>query len=237
MKKAILTVLLVAFAAGASLVAQTTEVSQPNVFELSATTAQQRLKEISLNKFEDPGFWRVAFPLDYGLITMKRLPGEPSRKEALPEEDRLNIRERDDYVIGVRVSYFRRAMASFSVVPVRPIPVEGICKEVSVWVVGRNFGHTLKLIVEDFRGNRNELTMGKLNFAGWKQIRVTIPPTIEQRDYHYGSRMGLKIIGFKIDTDLEETYGSYYVYFDDLRATTDLFPEENRDQDDIPDTW
>jgi hypothetical protein len=34
-----------------------------------------------------------------------------------------------------------------------------------------------------------------------------------------------------------ESYGSYYVYFDDLRATTDLFAESYRDKDDMPDGW
>jgi hypothetical protein len=34
-----------------------------------------------------------------------------------------------------------------------------------------------------------------------------------------------------------ETYGSYYIYFDDLRAVTDLFAENNRDVDDMADAW
>ncbi|MDR0706482.1 MAG: flagellar filament protein FlaA, partial [Treponema sp.] len=33
------------------------------------------------------------------------------------------------------------------------------------------------------------------------------------------------------------TYGTYYLYLDDLRAVTDLFLEDNRDSDDIADGW
>ena len=40
-----------------------------------------------------------------------------------------------------------------------------------------------------------------------------------------------------IDADILESYGTYYVYFDDLRAVTDLFAEESRDEDDMVDNW
>jgi hypothetical protein len=49
--------------------------------------------------------------------------------------------------------------------------------------------------------------------------------------------MGIKIDGFKIECDPEETFGTYYIYLDGLRATTDLFAEETRDVDDMADTW
>jgi hypothetical protein len=73
---------------------------------------------------------------------------------------------------------------------------------------------------------------------------VAIPPQAEdgingivQRNYHYNNRLGIKITGFRIDVDPWEAYGSYYIYLDDLRAVTDLFAEDNRDPDDMPDTW
>ncbi|MCX7656982.1 MAG: flagellar filament outer layer protein FlaA, partial [Treponemataceae bacterium] len=128
--------------------------------------------------------------------------------------------------------------------PLRPIPIEGITKTISVWVVGRNYNHVLKVVLQDFFGREYELYMGRLNFQGWKKLTVAIPPQspdgksgIVQRDYHYNSKMGLKIIGFKVECDPMEAYGSYYIYFDDLRAVTDLFAEENRDPDDMVDTW
>jgi hypothetical protein len=34
-----------------------------------------------------------------------------------------------------------------------------------------------------------------------------------------------------------EAYGSYYIYFDDLRAVTDLFAEDIKDADDPSDMW
>jgi hypothetical protein len=49
--------------------------------------------------------------------------------------------------------------------------------------------------------------------------------------------MGIKITGFRVNVDPWEAYGSYYVYLDDVRAVTDLFAEDNRDPDDMLDTW
>ena len=83
----------------------------------------------------------------------------------------------------------------------------------------------------------NVLPMGTLNFSGWKQLTVAVPPSIVQQDYHYTDRMGLQIIGFLVEPDMMEAYGTYYIYLDDLRAYTDLFADEYRDEDDMVDSW
>jgi hypothetical protein len=49
--------------------------------------------------------------------------------------------------------------------------------------------------------------------------------------------MGLKIVGFRVDCDPEDAYGSYYIYLDDLRVVTDLYEMEARDPDDMYDNW
>jgi hypothetical protein len=44
-------------------------------------------------------------------------------------------------------------------------------------------------------------------------------------------------MGFRVVVDPMEARGSYYIYFDDLRAETDLFSEHYRDADDMMDGW
>lgn len=211
--------------------------STPNPAKIGVDSAQQRLKEISINKFEDPGFWKVSIPLDAGIITARRLNGSPADKKVLADEQAAGIKETDRYVLGVKAEYFGRTNTTISIEPIRPLAVPGITKTISVWVIGRNNNHRLGILVEDFFGNRNLLPMGKLNFSGWKQITVAVPPTLQQRNPHYNNFMGVKILGFVIEPELTETIGSYFVYFDDLRVVTDLFAEENRDPDDIADSW
>jgi hypothetical protein len=211
--------------------------AQTDPDNLGTDTAQQALQEVSVTRFEDPGFWRVGVPSDQGIITHRRLEGAPAGKEPIEAEEEAGIEAQDRYVLGVKTTFYRRGSTTISVEPIRPLPVPGITKTLSVWVVGRNFNHDLYVRVQDPFGNRNTVYMGRLNFSGWKQMSAPIPTTLRQRDTHYQDQTGLQVIGFLIEPALEETFGSYYVYFDDLRAITDLFPEESRDPDDMLDAW
>ncbi len=214
-----------------------TTAGEPDPAEIGVDTAQQKLKEVSISKFEDAGFWSVSMGRDQGLTTLRRLPGGPLDKEPIPDEEQIGLSETDQYVLGVRVDYYKRGFNQFVITPAKPLPVEGIVKTLSMWVVGRNSPHVLKMLISDQFGNNAEITMGKLNFTGWKKMTVAVPTTIKQQDYHYANRMGLKIEGFRIDCDPVETRGTYFIYFDDLRAVTDLFAEESRDVDDMMDNW
>lgn len=209
----------------------------PDAAAIGVDTAQQRLQEISISKFEDAGFWRVYMPIDQGIIESRRFVGGPNDKQPLPEEEAIGIATPDEHVLGVKASFFRRGNSEIFIQPIRPLQVPGITKTIQVWVVGRNFNHRLNVIVGDFFGNVNVLNMGTLNFSGWREMTVAVPPTLVQRDFHYNDRMGLQILGFMIEPDLLETFGTYYVYFDGLRVLTDLFAEESRDPDDMVDSW
>lgn len=149
----------------------------------------------------------------------------------------------DTKVLGVKVEFFHRGLNSFFVKAARPIPIEGVTKTVSVWVAGRNMDHDLILLVQDYFGNNFEIYMGKLAFSGWKKMTVAIPPSLDgehgivQSSAYYGDRPGLRIVGFRIDCNPMLARGSYYIYFDDLRAVTDLYDIENHDEDDMMDNW
>jgi hypothetical protein len=210
--------------------------------QLGIETAQQKLKEISVEKFEHDGFWRSFMSPDQGYTTTRLFEGSPLNKKPIPEEEGMDIPDR--YVLGTRVDYLRRGHSSFTIYPIRPIPIEGITKTISVWAAGRNFNHDLVILIQDFFGRNFELWVGKLNFQGWKQLTVAVPPQtpdgrsgVVQRNYHYNNQMGIKVVGFRVDVDPLEAFGSYYVYLDDLRAVTDLFAEESRDPDDMVDSW
>lgn len=197
-----------------------------NPYIVGITSSEVRLKEVSVDKYENEGTWIAKMSSDEGIVQCRLFDGAPMSKEPIEDEEGMNIP--DDKVLGVKVSFYRRGMNSFEVYASKPIPVEGITKTVSVWVIGRSIPHELNLIVEDYFGQRYELYVGKLNHAGWKQMTVAIPPqradgkgALVQRNNHYGRNLGLKVVGFRIDCDLDESYGQYYIYFDDLRAVTE----------------
>jgi len=216
----------------------------PDAESVGIDSAEQRIKEVSIDKFESEGTWYTKMSADEGIIRSRLFAGAPANKKPLAAEEGMNIA--DEKVLGVKVSFYRRGCNSFEVLAVKPLPVEGISKTVSLWVVGRSYPHTLKLLVEDFWGQRFEIYVGKLNHAGWKLMTATIPPQntasgvsgIVQKDHHFAnSGMGIKIVGFKVECDLMEAYGDYYMYFDDLRVVSDLYEVDLRDKDDMADFW
>jgi hypothetical protein len=240
MKRAVI-VALVLVCAGFAF-AQSDDSDAPRAELIGIDTAQQKLKEVSVEKFEHDGYWASSMSTDTGYTSTRLFAGAPAGKVPLEEEEGMDIPDR--FVLGTRVDFLRRGHTSFTLYPLRPIPIEGITKTISVWVVGRNYNHELKILIEDFFGRPYELYVGTLNFQGWKRLTVAIPPQAEdgingivQRNYHYNNQLGLKVTGFRIECDPMEAFGSYYIYLDDLRATVDLFAEDNRDPDDMNDAW
>ena len=239
MKKIILAVCAVL--AGGLIFAQNSSLLEPTPETIGADSAAMALREINVDKFEREGSWDVTISSDYGVITSRLFDGNPAMKDVL-EEDK-GKEDEDAFVYGVKVEFFRRGVNSFYITSVRPLPVEGIAKTISVWVCGRNQDHNLWVLVQDMFGRNYELYMGTLGFAGWKKMTAVVPPSpdgehgIVQQSAFYNSRPGLRIVGFRIDCNPMLARGSYYVYFDALRVVTDLYDLQYRDEDDMSDNW
>lgn len=237
MKKFFLSVLVAA--AACAVFAQNSLVEEPNPETVGNDSAMQALREISLDKFERDGSWFVHMSPDYGVIAARNFEGSPAMKEPLKGEEEVE----DTQVLGVKVEFFRRGVNSFYINAQRPIAIEGVTKTVSVWVCGRNQGHDMFLLVEDYFGRNYELYMGNLGFSGWKKLTCVVPPSpdsehgIVQRSAYYGNKPGLRVIGFRVDCNPMLARGTYYMYLDDLRCVTDLYDLENQDIDDMSDAW
>lgn len=239
MKRVIAVLMVVATFGMAFAQNGTTSLTDPDPTIIGADSAKQALREVSVDLYEREGSWNARISSDNGVVTARLFDGSPAAKEPMAENEGVT----DERVLGVKVEFFRRGVNSFYVTAARPIPIEGITKTVSVWVTGRNQGHELYLLVQDYFGNNFEIYMGTLAFSGWKKMTAAIPPSpdgergIVQQSAYYGERPGLRIIGFRVDCDPLLARGSYYLYFDDLRAVTDLYDMENRNEDDMIDNW
>jgi hypothetical protein len=209
-------------------------------------TANSQLTEVRLSGFEDASFWDVYMPLDQGVILKQTKYGAPV--DVSDDKATNSISKRDDKygipktydkhkVLGVKVQYIARGYNWFTIRPSKPIIIEGICQSISCFVAGRNYRHTLKMLILDYFGSEREVIMDKLNFIGWRELVATIPSTIIQTEYHYAYKQGIKFNGFLVECDPQETFCTYYLYFDELRAITDIFNEKTRDVDDMYDDW
>lgn len=240
MKKYILTAAALLCAAGMAF-AQSKSLAEPDPNDVGTGSAASALREVSIEKFERDGAWNVHISPDAGVISCRLFEGNPAAKEPL-EEDK-GKEDLDTHVLGVKVQFFRRGINSIYLTAVRPLPVEGVSKTLSVWVAGRNQDHDIFVLIQDYFGHSYELYLGNLGFSGWKQMTVAVPPSpdgehgIVQSSAYYGDRPGLRIVGFRIDCNPMLARGTYFIYFDDLRAVTDLYELQNRDEDDMPDNW
>ena len=241
MKKLHFAVMAALILSGASVFAQTDSLSEPDASNIGNDSAKQALREVSVDRFEREGSWNVHISPDYGVISGRLFDGYPLAKE--PLEDADNQEMEDTKVFGVKTEFFRRGVNSFYITAARPIPIEGVTKTVSVWVCGRNMGHQMWLLVQDYNGNNFEIWMGSLEFSGWKKLTTAIPPSpdgehgIIQQSVYHGDKPGLRIVGFRVDCNPMEAKGSFYMYLDDIRAVTDLYDIQNRDEDDMMDNW
>lgn len=241
MKKLHFAVMAALILSGASVFAQTDSLSEPDASNIGNDSAKQALREVSVDRFEREGSWNVHISPDYGVISGRLFDGSPLAKE--PLEDADNQEMEDTKVFGVKTEFFHRGVNSFYITAARPIPIEGVTKTVSVWVCGRNMGHQMWLLVQDYNGNNFEIWMGSLEFSGWKKLTTAIPPSpdgehgIIQQSVYHGDKPGLRIVGFRVDCNPMEAKGSFYMYLDDIRAVTDLYDIQNRDEDDMMDNW
>ncbi|MCR5080394.1 MAG: flagellar filament outer layer protein FlaA [Treponema sp.] len=241
MKKIRFAILTLSVVFAGSLFAQTESLSEPDASNIGNDSARQALREVSVERFEREGSWNVHISPDYGVINGRLFDGSPLAKEEL--NDANNQQVEDTKVLGVKVEFFRRGVNSFYITSARPIPIEGVTKTVSIWVCGRNMGHQMWLLVQDYNGHNFEIWMGSLEFSGWKKLTTAIPPSpdsehgIIQQSVYHGDKPGLRIVGFRVDCNPMEARGSFYMYLDDMRAVTDLYDLENRDEDDMMDNW
>ena len=246
MKKIYLAFLAAAVVATGAAFAQSnsngsTSIADPDASIIGNDATREALREVSVDRFEREGFWNVHCSPDYGVIAGRLFDGSPDAKE--PLNDINNKEFSDTKVFGAKIEFFRRGVNSFYITAARPLPIEGVTKTVSVWVCGRNMGHDLWLLVQDYNGNSFEIWMGSLEFSGWKKLTTAIPPStdgehgIVQSSVYYGNKPGLRIVGFRVDCNPMEAQGSYYIYLDDLRSVTYLYDQENKDLDDMDDSW
>ena len=182
-----------------------------------------------IDNFEFANTWQGSIPRDFGLINIIRREGGPADVTAEGEENR--------YMLGAKVEYFRTGYPYFSITPPRPVKIPGYTKEISVWVAGRNHNNAMSFYIYDINGKQQSIGNVSLNFVGWKNVTVQVPASVKQEDFRGQREQGISFMGIFIKVDPRDSYGKYYVYFDNLVAKTDMYLETYREEDDPLDTW
>ena len=88
----------------------------------------------------------------------------------------------------------------------------------SLWVWGCAKRYNLDAYFEDYNGIVHKVSMGSLNFRGWRKITVKIPTSIPQASKSTPLKRALKFLRFKISSELDEDPGAFYLYFAYMEA-------------------
>jgi len=102
-------------------------------------------------------------------------------------------------------------------------------------VLGRKTRHTLNVKLRDHTGRLHRLNMGRLDFWGWREMSVVIPPYIPQPARAIALNRHLRFVSFFVQSDPFEGSGVFYFYLSQLRVVTDF--SEFTGDDSIKDIW
>jgi hypothetical protein len=103
------------------------------------------------------------------------------------------------------------------------IPIPGRIQYLDMWVWGSNLNYSLEVFFRDYRGIVHTIPMGSLNFTGWRNMRVRIPPHIPQARRALPRFAGLQLVKFRVWTNPAERVDNFFIYFNQLQILTDIF--------------
>jgi hypothetical protein len=105
----------------------------------------------------------------------------------------------------------------------------GVIKQVGLNVYGLNFPHSISVILQDENNERHEISMGYLQFDGWRQLIWDNPNYItdvrdrELRTYPLYPNLQpmMKLVGFRVYRDGSNVGGDFITYIRDVSLVYD----------------
>jgi hypothetical protein len=114
------------------------------------------------------------------------------------------------------------------------IPIPGRISYMDLWVWGSNLDYYIEAYVRDYQGVVHNIRLGNIGYAGWRNLRATIPNNIRQSKRVLPRFAGLTFVKFRIWTQPSEKVEDFYVYFKQFKVLTDTF-ESLFDGDELAD--
>ncbi len=179
-----------------------------------------------LNDFESAEDWRAfsTSPLGDTKVQTKLQLGKmvdvyaPSN---LTTAEKQLFQEGKNHVLGIKTYFKDRGFDRVEIRPPHEYRVEGIGKEVSIWVLGRNYRHTLYFKFRNYAGKIYKLRAGRLNFFGWRKLTVTLPGWLSQDARFSLFDKNLRFVSMFVESDKREVGGPFYFYVDHLTMKVD----------------
>ena len=127
--------------------------------------------------------------------------------------------------LGIKILYPEFYQASVFIRPNEGIVLNGKCKKIAVWLLGRGQNIDIEIVLLDYLGNNYYLPAGKIDHLGWKYFEVDIPVTVPQNFNSYPQQETLEFSGFIISNNperyIDKIHKPIYIYIDHLESLMD----------------
>jgi len=131
--------------------------------------------------------------------------------------------------LGVKV--FGRRGDVFRITPEKPFVIKKYCKNLNIWVYGKNFSGELIFVVKDVDGTVQNISFGRLNFNGWRKLTARVGKKVRQQNEFLEQEKSFEIL-FMLYKPANDTLIPIWQYFylDDITATVrDKYKDKQSD--------
>jgi hypothetical protein len=199
--------------------------------------AKDALEKVVLEDFEEAEDWRARSTTPLGetkLVKMvqrglikdvfdeKSVPMVKDDKgQYAPVSEKQEEKINKNHILGIKTYFANRGFDRVEVSPPHEYIIKGKARQVSVWVLGRKYNHTLHVKLRDYKGNIHTVRLGRLDFFGWRKLTASVPGFIPQSSRHSLQDKNLHFVSLYVTSDTHEVGGDFYFYVDDLEVRTD----------------
>jgi len=204
--------------------------NQPTQPSREDVQSQSPLVQVDLEDFEEAEDWYAKSTSPLGetktlkLVQRGEIRATDDENMRPPEGEALSVEvdpNNPNHILGVKTYFVDRGFDRVEVKPPHPYVLKGKVRQFSIWVLGRNYRHTMYLKIRDYRGTIHKIRLGRLDFFGWRKFTVAVPGWIPQSTRFALIDKNLQFLSIFVVSDTHEVGGEFYFYVDGLKALVD----------------
>ncbi len=131
--------------------------------------------------------------------------------------------------LGVKILFPEFSKEHVFIGPKESWKIDGVCKLIWVWLLGRGNNVDLEIILRDYLGRTYFLPVANLDFLGWKYSKIKVPYYIPQSFNVHPQRKTIEILGFFAANNpaqyADRVHEPIYIYIDQFEVMVDRFAD------------
>lgn len=117
------------------------------------------------------------------------------------------------------VKFFGKDGDVLKIVPAKDLVIDKYCREIAIWVYGKRFAGELSILLQDTKQKTHRLLLGKMDYLGWRKLKVKLEGGIAQEDELLNQKAVMKILELQYrpaNSSRQPIW--HYFYLDDISA-------------------